>query len=179
MRRGEILAVKWGDLDIQRKVLSISRSLIEIERDVSEGQTKTLGSRRSIILMSSTIDLLKKIKAEQAQNKLFLGDAYKNHGYVFCEVDGSCLHPEALTKSFMHFADKAKLDLTFHDLRHCHASWLLAAGVHPKVVSKRLGHSSVQITLDLYSHLLPSIQAAGVAKLESMLGDSKDIADVA
>ncbi len=82
------------------------------------------------------------------------------------------MHPDALTHSFIHYRNKAKLKLTFHDLRHCHASCLLAAGVHPKVVSERLGHSSV----DLYSHLLPSIQAAGVTKLEELLGSFARVA---
>jgi len=176
MRRGEILAVKWGDLDMQRSVLSVSKSLTQINGEISEKTTKTRSGRRTIDLMTTTIDLLKKIKAEQAQNRLFLGDAYNNNDYVFCEANGDCLHPESLTRSFMHYAGKAGLDLTFHDLRHCHASWLLAAGVHSKIVSERLGHCSIQITMDLYSHLLPSIQAAGIAKLESMLGNCKEIA---
>ena len=179
MRRGEIVGTKWADLDLQGQRLSISRSITEVKGEIFEKTTKTKSGRRSIDLMDTTISLLNGIRAEQDKNRLFLGDAYNNNDYVFSEANGDCLHPESVTKSFMHYADKANLDLTFHDLRHCHASWLLAAGVHPKIVSERLGHSSVQITLDLYSHLLPTIQAAGIAKLQDMLGDYKSFANVA
>lgn len=179
MRRSEILAAKWSDLNWECPRISVSRSLEQVDGYIGEKTTKTKSGRRAIHLMTKTVDLLKQIKAEQAQTRLFMGDAYTNHDYIFCEPNGDCMHPDALTHSFIHYRDKAKLGLTFHDLRHCHASYLLAAGVHPKVVSERLGHSSVQITLDLYSHLLPSIQADGVAKLENMLGNIWEIADVA
>lgn len=179
MRRSEILAAKWGDVNWRNSTINVSRSLEQVERSIGEKSTKTRAGRRALVLMPTTLDLFRHVKAKQAQDKLFLGEAYNDKGYIFAEPNGDCMNPDALTHSFIHYRTKAKLNLTFHDLRHCHASWLLAAGVHPKVVSERLGHSSVQITLDLYSHLLPSIQAAGIAKLAEMLGDYKSFTCVA
>lgn len=177
MRRGEILGAKWADVDLEKRLLRIARSLSQVDNTTMEKSPKTRSGRRTIKLMTTTADLLKRIKALQAQNKLFLGDAYIDGDYIFAEANGEPLKPENLTHSFMHYRDEAKLDITYHDLRHTHASWLLAAGVHPKTVSERLGHSSVQITLDLYSHLLPHIQDEAISKLERMLGIAREVDD--
>jgi len=170
MRRGEISACKFSDINWENSTLSINRGLSDIEGIRGERSTKTRAGRRIIELMPTTMDLLKQAKATQAQNRLFFEEAFTNHDYIFCEANGEPMHLDALTHSFMWYRNKAGLKITFHDLRHCHASYLLAAGVHPKIVSERLGHSSIQITMDLYSHLLPSLQAAGVAKLQELVG---------
>lgn len=177
MRRGEILGAKWADVDVEKRLLRIARSLSQVDNTTMEKSPKTRSGRRTIKLMTNTADLLKRIKALQAQNKLFLGDGYLDSDYIFAEANGEPLKPKNLTHSFMHYRDEAKLDITYHDLRHTHASWLLAAGVHPKTVSERLGHSSVQITLDLYSHLLPHIQDEAINKLEKTLGIAREVDD--
>jgi len=175
MRRGEILAAKWSDCDFDKRILRIPRSLSQVRSAVSEKSTKTRSGRRTIKLMKASVELLMRIQEKQAQNKAFLEDAYSNKNYIFAETDGEPYMPESLTHSFIHYRDKAKMEITFHDLRHTHASWLLAANIHPKVVSERLGHSSIQITLDLYSHLLPHIQDDAVRQLEEMLGSTDDL----
>lgn len=121
---------------------------------VLENTTKTKSGRRCISLTDDAIRELTVHKRNQAKEKLLLGEAYQDHGLVFCREDGTMLDPRNFTRHFQNLLIKAGLPkVRLHDLRHTHASLLLARGVHPKVVQERLGHSSITMTLDLYSHL--------------------------
>lgn len=175
MRRGEILGIKFNDCNLDKGELKISRSLCQIDNETFEKSPKTKSGRRTIKLMKSTVELLRRIKSEHSKNKLFLEDLYVDNDYIFAEANGEPYKPESMTHSFIHFRNKVNLKITFHDLRHTHASWLLASNIHPKIVSERLGHSGIQITLDLYSHLLPHIQGDAVLQFEDMLGNVDDI----
>ncbi|NLO89992.1 MAG: site-specific integrase [Clostridia bacterium] len=140
-----------------------------------EEYTKSMNGRRSIVLTDDAIRELKSHKRRQAQEKLLMGEAYQDNSLVFCKEDGSFLSPKVFTKRFQRLLERAGLPkVRLHDLRHTHASLLLARGVNPKIVQERLGHSSITITLDLYSHLTPGLQEAAAAALNGLLRKEKD-----
>ncbi len=131
---------------------------------------KTAGSRRAVALAPETVRRLRQHRARQAEEKLALGAAYADHGLVFATPLGTPLDPANLRRAWTRIVRDADVGhLRFHDLRHSHASLLLQNGVHPKIVSERLGHSGVGITLDIYSHVLPNLQAEAAAGLERLL----------
>jgi integrase len=175
LRRGELLGLCWDCVDLEHGVITVQRELLVLKDGLSlEETTKSKSGRRSITLTNDAIRELRKWKARQAQEKLLLGEAYQDGGLVFCKEDGTPLDPRDFTKRFQRHLEKAGLPkVRLHDLRHTHASLLLARGVHPKVVQERLGHSSITMTLDLYSHLVPGLQEAAAATLNGLLGKEK------
>lgn len=169
LRRGELLALRWKDIDGTR--LAVRRS---VERTTLEGtkfkQPKTAKSARSVALPSLVIEALNRHKTEQKKERLLLGRGYQDSDQVICHPDGSLWDPHSFTAAFRRFASDLDIGhFRFHDLRHSHATQLLTAGVHPKVVSERLGHSSIGITLDTYSHVLPGMQEEAAEKVDQLL----------
>jgi len=175
LRRGELLGLCWDCVDLENGVITVQRQLLVLKNGLSlEETTKSKSGRRSVVLPDDTIRELKAHKKRQAQEKLLLGEAYQNNGLVFCKEDGTPLDPREFTKRFQRHLEKAGLPkVRLHDLRHTHASLLLARGVHPKVVQERLGHSSITMTLDLYSHLTPGLQEAAATTLNGLLSKEK------
>lgn len=170
MRRGEILALRWQDLDLDRGALSINRTLEETETDLAVKEPKTERSRRTIALPGLAVEALRRHRAQQAEQRLKAGPAYAaDRDLVCCRADGELLSPRSVSKAFAKLARKRGLKLRFHDLRHSHISHLLAAGVHPKVASERAGHASVSITLDVYSHVVPGMQEDAASKIDAAL----------
>ena len=180
LRRGELLGLCWDCVDIKHGVITVQRQLLVLKDCLTlEETTKSKSGRRSITLTDDAIRELKAHKKRQAQEKLLMGEAYQDNGLVFCKEDGTPLDPREFTKRFQRQLAKAGLPkVRLHDLRHTHASLLLARGVHPKVVQERLGHSSITMTLDLYSHLTPGLQEAAAATLNGLLGKEKSPADM-
>ncbi|MSQ07667.1 MAG: site-specific integrase [Dehalococcoidia bacterium] len=134
------------------------------------GPPKTARSRRSIALSPEAVNLLHAIRGRQIEQRLAAGDAWQNTGYVFTQANGTPVAPDMISKDFCAIVRTAGLPhLTFHGLRHAHATLLLTAGVHPKVVSERLGHSNIAITMDTYSHVLPGLQEAAALALDERL----------
>ena len=120
---------------------------------------------RSIALDAGTVETLRAHRKRQAEERLLLGRDYEDHDVLFCEPDGTPLHPNAFSKTFERLVRLAGLPrIRLHDLRHTHASIGLAANVHPKVMQERLGHSTIAITMDTYSHVVP-MQDAAAAEL--------------
>ena len=107
----------------------------------------------------------------QAEERLAAGSAYDNNDLVFANAVGIPIHPNRLREAWARIGVQAGLRLRFHDLRHIHASLLLQQGVHPKVVSERLGHSTVAVTLDIYSHVVPSLRVEAASQLEELLAN--------
>lgn len=174
MRRGEILGLKWQDVDFERGVLSVRRSLEETEHGVTFKEPKTAKSKRTIRLLSMTLDELRRHKVAQARDKLMCGPAYEDDGLVCCWPNGKFIFPSHISHTFSALV--AKLDIPrvrFHDLRHTHATLLLKSGIHPKVVSERLGHSTIGLTMDTYSHVLPDIQEEVIQKADHMFRAKK------
>ena len=159
MRRGESLGLRWEDVDFANARLSVRSALIPSGREVVVSEPKTARGRRSIALDPETVEVLKTQAARQLADQEEWGDGWIDSGYVFTKENGEPLHPEAVTRYFRQAVRRSMLPtIRLHDLRHTHATLALQAGVHPKVVSERLGHATVAITLDTYSHAIPAMQ---------------------
>ena len=171
LRRGELLALKWPHVDLERGTIVVNSSLEQTRAGgVRFKEPKTKRSRRTVALMPYTVEVLRTHKAEQAERRLRLGPAYSNNELVFPRTDGRAWSPDTFSGDFEKFVQRSGLPrIRFHDLRHTHASQLLLAGIHPKVVSERLGHSSIGITMDTYSHVLPGMQEDAVMKIDGAM----------
>lgn len=162
MRRGEILALRWADVSSDRSVLHVRRTLQPTRDGLMFEHPKTSRSRRTVALPAFAGPYLDRQKlAQQRRRDVCAG--WQEHDLVVDRSDGSPINPDTLSSGWRRFLKAHGLpQIRFHDLRHAHATLMLIQGVHPKVVSERLGHASVGITLDTYSHVLPSIQNEAV-----------------
>jgi integrase len=172
MRPEEYLGLRWKDIDFENKALSVRRALV-----VKKGggfiftEPKTKKSRRSIPLSNTAIKILKEYRRNQLEERMKLGADYQNLDLVFAsEIGTPLLHGNLLRRHFKPIRDKADLPkIRLYDLRHTTATLLLSAGENPKVVSERLGHASIVLTLDTYSHVLPTMQKTATDKIEKLM----------
>ena len=170
LRRGELLALRWRNLDLENSKLTV----VETAYKLGDGryiikEPKTPHSRRSVTLTPSLVELFKVYRADQELLRIQLGISLYADDFVFIRPDGSPVNPSAVTLAFRRIIKRAGLkDIRIHDLRHTHATLMLMAGVHPKVVSERLGHANIGITLDIYSHVLPGMQEAAAEKFDGI-----------
>ena len=172
MRQGELLALKWEDIDFVHGTLQVRRTIARIvNKGFTISEPKTSKSRRSIQLAQMAIDALKHHRIRQHELRLLAGPAWSDQGWVFCNGVGNPIEAtNMLRRSFRPLLTKAGLPIIrFHDLRHSVATLLLTAGIHPKIVQELLGHSQISLTLDTYSHVLPSLQADAMNQLNSLL----------
>jgi integrase len=170
MRRGEVLGVKWEDIDFEASRLSVRRSLIPLGAEVVVSEPKTARGRRSIALDAETVEVLKAQAARQLAEQQQFGANWYDSGYLCTKEDGQPYHPEVVSRSFRQAVKKAMLPMIRpHDLRHTHATLALQAGIHPKVVSERLGHANVSITLDTYSHAIPAMQEEAAERIAGLV----------
>ena len=167
MRRGEILALRWRNVDFDRAVLRVVESLEQTKTALRFKEPKT-GKARAITLAAGAVDELRRLKREQAEALLMLGVRQDGDTLVCARRDGEPLQPQSLTHEFPRFLGRVTglPRIRFHDLRHTHATLLLAAGEHPKVAQERLGHSTIVTTLDLYSHVTQTMQEQAAARLD-------------
>jgi integrase len=173
LRRGEILALRWRHVDLKNATLSIVESAEQVGTDVRYKETKS-GKARNVALSSSVLEELRRHKAAQAEEQLRIGIRPDGDSFVVAQADGNPLKPISLTHEWTRQIRKTALpQIRFHDLRHSHATQLLAAGVHPKIASERLGHSTVGITLDLYSHVMPGMQANAAEQVDAAIKAAK------
>jgi integrase len=170
LRRGELLALRWADVDLERGRLAGARSVEQTKAGGLRFKSPKSGKGRVVALPSLAVEALRKHRAEQAKVKLALGPAYKDEGLVFARPDGHALSPKAFTWRFADFASGIGLGhVRLHDLRHAHASHLLRQRVPLKVVSDRLGHANIAITADLYSHVLDGMDAEAAGQVDAAL----------
>jgi integrase len=169
MRRGEMLGLRWVDVDLDRGRVAVRQTLVIAGRQVVISEPKTSRSRRSIALDPRSVAALRSWRAAQAAERLAWGAGWTDSGLVFTREDGTPIHPEWLSDAFEWRIKTAGLPrIRLHDLRHTHASLGLAAGVPIKVMSERLGHTSSSFTADAYQHVTPGLEeeaAATVARL--------------
>lgn len=172
MRRGELLGLKWTDLDLALGILQVKRTMSRLaNKGFTVSEPKTAKSRRKIHLTQLAIEALKRHRIRQNEARLAAGPAWDEQGWVFCNTIGRPLEAgNMLRRSFRPILIKAGLPMIrFHDLRHSAASLLLSLGVHAKIVQELLGHSQIGLTLDTYSHVLPSLQEEAVSRLNTLL----------
>jgi integrase len=173
MRPEEYLALKWSDMDLDKGLAVVRRALVWRKGGGWYfDEPKTSRSRRTVPLPLSLLQSLITHRRKQAEARLKAGTAYQNNDLIFATGEGTPHNSRNLThRHFQPILERAELPSTFrlYDLRHSCATLLLAAGENPKVVSERLGHASIVLTLDTYSHVLPSMQQAATEKLEKML----------
>ena len=169
MRRGEILALRWRNVDLETGSIRVVESLEQTRSGLRFKPPKTDHSR-SVIVPSAVIEELRRLRREQAEELLALGVRQTSDTLVCARADGEPLQPRSLTHEFTVAMARIKElpRVRFHDLRHSHATQLLLAGVHPKVAQERLGHSTITTTLDLYSHVTATMQEDAAAKLDSV-----------
>lgn len=165
LRRGELLGLRWEDIDLDGGRLSIRRARVAAGYDVHEGDPKS-GRSRVIDLDDGMVAELRRHRRFQLEERMAAGVAWIDSGYVFTKETGEALHPQTLAWYFGKAVKAADVPvIRFHDLRHTCATLALRVGVHPKVVQEMLGHSSIAITLDLYSHVVPGMQREAAAKI--------------
>jgi integrase len=171
MRRGEILGLRWGDLSLDLCVAHVRRSLQATGEALVFEDPKTKRSRRSVALPAFLHPYLERQRADQARRRQDLGDGWTCSELVIDAGDGSPVNPDSMSSAWRFLVARAGLPhVRFHDLRHAHATLLLCQGVHPKVVSERLGHATVGITLDIYSHVIPGMQAEAARAFDQLFG---------
>jgi integrase len=176
MRQGELLALRWQDVDVENATISIRRTLTRNGGRIAIGEPKTKKSRRSIRLTSRAVEALKAHLEYQLRQIEILGDRYEDQGLLFTTDTGGAVNPSNLRmRSFAPLLKKAKLPhIRFHDLRHTCATLLLTQETHPKYVQELLGHASIAITLDTYSHVLPGMGDQTARAMQDALSPIED-----
>ena len=180
LRLGEVLGLRWQDLDFDAGLLHVRQSLVRVRNhEAREGQTKThlvfqvpktSQSRRTLPLPDDIIQELRHHKARQAQEKLLFGPSYQDHDLVFCHPTGTPLEPRDISYRFTQVLRKAGLPaLRFHDVRHSYATALLELGESPKTVQTMLGHTKIATTMDIYSHVSLELETRAAARLNSAI----------
>lgn len=181
LRRSELLGLKWTDLDVKRSTVSINRGRVDINYQVIEtpditpqigaSRGKTKSARRRIDLDPTTVAMLAAWRTWQSTERSTAG--LEPTEWMFTDLHGDVIHPQAMSQTFDRMVRRAPVPtIRFHDLRHTHATLLLAAGVPAKVVAERLGHSRASFTIDSYQHILPGMQADAAAVFADLVADS-------
>ncbi len=171
LRRSELCGLRWQDVDLGHAALSVTRSLQRVAgKGLVEMEPKTRRSKRLVSLPSTAVGALQQQRVLQLEQRLLAGAAWHDTGHVFTNPDGTSLSPDGVSRAFSQIMAVLGLSgVRLHDLRHTHATLMLKMGVHPKIVSERLGHANIGITLDTYSHVLPGLQEAAAEAFEQGL----------
>jgi integrase len=168
LRRGELLGLKWTDVDLDARTLSVQRSL---DKDGTFNPPKRSKNRRTVKLTSQAAEALKGNRARQNEERLQLGSLWEDRGFVFPNRSGKPMNADVLYhRGFRPLLEKAGLSgFTFHSLRHTCATLLLSKNVNSKIVSEMLGHATISQTMDTYSHVMPGMSDFAATALEEVL----------
>ena len=171
MRRGELTGLKWADVDLDNGVVSVVREIVFVPGiGHIETPPKSAKSRRTIAITPGVVGTLRIHRATQIKQRLSVGPAWTDKGWVFTRADGRHVIPNRISRAFKCLREELDLPpVRFHDLRHTYASIMLRGGVHLKVVQDILGHSTITLTADTYSHVAPSMQRMAAETFESEL----------
>jgi len=170
IRLGELCGLRWIDIDLDNKRLSVRQVMSESRRyGIIMKEPKTRNSNRSITLSNITVDALKRHKTQVSKARLQLGVGLSKEDLIFEQIPGDRFTPTRISSAYNWFIKKNKLKrISFHSLRHTHATHLLECNIHPKIVSERLGHATIGITLDTYSHVMPNMQVEAADKMDEL-----------
>lgn len=163
MRRGELAGLPWRNVDLDTARLTVNEQVVSVDYKLIVDDLKTETSRRTIDLDEHTVTMLRRHRRQQLEERMASGRR-GDDSFVFAKPDGSPVHPDLISQTFERTV--AQLDvprIRLHDLRHTHATILLQQNVHPKVVSERLGHSSIAFTMTVYQHVMPGMQTEAAA----------------
>lgn len=171
LRRGEALALRWDDVDVETSRLRVQRSFTTAGYEVHLTEPKTAAGRRSVSLDQQTTRILVEHRRRQAEKRLRVGPEWRDTGLVFTDELGRAIHP---TRAYVLFRELIRRNpllpkIRLHDLRHTAATLALAAGVHPKVVQERLGHANIAITLDTYSHVVEGLREEAAGRVADLV----------
>ncbi len=170
MRRGEVAGLRWIDVDLEAGRVAVRHTRVLVYDRATVSEPKTRRSRRVVAVDSGTVQALTLHRQRQDDEREYAGEVWTETGYVFVREDGAPLDPDRISHLFRLTADAAGVPrIRLHDLRHTAAALALATGMHPKVMSDRLGHSSIAITLDVYGHLVPGLQEDAAAAVGALL----------
>lgn len=172
MRRGELCALRWSDVDLERGVIAVNRAVMELKSGIQFAEPKNLRSRRLVTLTAGAVAILQDYREKQAaaRQPIIKAGLLQDQNLLFCYNDGRPFRPSQVSRHLGILLKRLGMPhIRLHDLRHTHATLLLGAGVHPKIVSERLGHSTITLTLDTYSHVLPTMQREAANTLEKLL----------
>jgi len=175
MRQGELLGLKWQDINFATGTLQVRRILTRVPSRTTvkvfiEAEPKTQYSRRSITIAAFALEPLRQHRLCQEETRKKPCELWQEHDYIFCTLTGAHLRPSHVVDQFKKLLKKADLpDIRFHDSRYSAPTLLLGLGVHPKVVQELLGHTQISMTMDIYSHVLPGLQQDDVSRLNSLL----------
>ena len=172
MRKGEIIALRWADVDFERRLLRVLSTVDYIPGyGYVENEPKTQAGKWTIDLPEFFIDMLKAHKVKQEERRIKVGEAWEGRDLVFPDLTGGYLNPIHVLRMFKKILERAELPhMHFHDLRHSAATILISMGINPKVIQELLGHSDISITLGIYGHLFPSMQKEIVDKWQGVFG---------
>ena len=176
---GELAALRWENVDLEKGIIRVKEAVYRVKNDDKHAEKKTRlifqppkteKGRRVVPLPEKIRIELKRHRKNQAQTKLLIGEMYEDEGFVFTWQDGRMVTPDYLSKRFLKLIRDAGYEgIHFHSLRHSYASALLKAGEHPKVVQELLGHSTITVTLDPYSHVEPELKERAAEKINDFL----------
>jgi integrase len=170
MRRGEVLGLRWRDVDLTAPQLVVRQTLLAINYKLSFGSPKTARGRRALMLDAATAAVLHRHREDQWVRRATIGASYRDHDLVIARVDGEPYHPDYVTQAFERVLLRLGLPrIRFHDLRHTHATLGLAAGVPAKIMSDRLGHATVAFTQDIYMHAIPAMKTEAADRIAGLI----------
>jgi integrase len=173
MRRGEALGLRWSDLDLETGRARVLQTIIQVGNVVSIGEPKTARGRRPISLDRATVAVMRAHRNRMNQERLLVGADFNDLDLVFHKPDGSWLRPDAVSDAFLRRVRRYGVPrLTLKGLRHTWATLALERGVHPRVVQERLGHSTIAITLGIYSHVSPTLHDEAAQLIADLVLDS-------
>jgi len=174
MRQGELLGLRWQDVDLDRAVVHVVQAVPTVRHGVQFTQPKTASGRRTIALDATCTAALREHKARQNERRLAMGALWHDYDLVIASAIGTPLNHANVYHRFIKLVVAAGVPrIPFHGLRHTHATLLMGAGVHPKVVSERLGHADISLTLSTYSHVLPQMQQEAASIFDAAMKEKE------
>ena len=169
LRRGEVLALRWQHIDFENAIVHIRENTVITDKGPLTKEPKSAAGIRDITIGTQLLKELKQLYSNYLRNKLAMGPKFKDSGLVFSQANGAGYRPESLTQMWNRFLEKNNLKkIRFHDLRHSCATAMLEAGVDPKTVQVRLGHSDISMTLNVYTHCTPTMDRSAAQKLDDL-----------